>query len=137
MKLIKAEIARNKAIEDKAKARQVLQDAEIRKRGNKKLTGTGVYNYTPGVPSPNAKTGPKYLGTPFEVKPPESKIKDKPKSSGSFEIPSAVKAAAAAKVAKAMKNLGGKTNMLNIPIMTKGSADKIFKDFFGKQDYSS
>ena len=27
--------------------------------------------------------------------------------------------------------------MLNIPIMTKGSADKIFKDFFGKQDYSS
>ena len=66
-----------------------------------------------------------------------TKIKDKPKSSGSFEIPSAVKAAAAAKVAKAMKNLGGKTNVLNIPIMTKGSADKIFKDFFGKQDYSS
>ncbi|MDA7543946.1 hypothetical protein N8814_05350 [Acidimicrobiia bacterium] len=118
-----AKIARDKAIEDKVKARQALQDAEIRKRGNRQLTGTGLES--------------KDLGTPFKVKPPESKIKDKPKSSGSFEISSAAKAAAAAKVAKAMKNLGGKTNVLNIPIMTKGSADKIFKDFFGKQDYSS
>ncbi len=54
-----------------------------------------------------------------------------------LDVPGAVKGAAAAKIAQAAKKLGGKTNMLNIPIMTKGSADKIFKDFFGKQDYSS
>ena len=240
-----AKIARDKAIEAKGKARQVLQDAEIRKRGNRQLTGTGVKTFEvstkgsdlgkqfsalnatfktgpyagktieqvwqsdikksgkgqrPGVGSilregditqskaeyqklwnEWAKQNPSkmkelesvvkrgyvltdsfagdpsktvnqaealtnltksvkpntMLGTPFKVTPPKSKIKDKPKSSGSFEIPSAAKAAAAAKVAKAMKNLGGKTNVLNIPIMTKGSADKIFKDFFGKQDYSS
>ena len=240
-----AKIARDKAIKDKVKARQALQDAEIRKRGNRQLTGTGVKTFEvsskgsdlgkqfsalnatfktgpyagktieqvwqsdikksgkgqrPGVGSilregdiaqskaeyqklwsEWAKQNPSkmkelesvvkrgyvltdsfagdpsktvnqaealtnltksvkpntMLGTPFKVTPPKSKIKDKPKSSGSFEIPSAVKAAAAAKVAKAMKNLGGKTNVLNIPIMTKGSADKIFKDFFGKQDYSS
>lgn len=111
------------AANNRAKEILAKQDADVRKRGNRQLTGTGLES--------------KDLGTPFPVNPPESKIKDKPKSSGSFEIPSAVKAAAAAKVAKAMKNLGGKTNMLNIPIMTKGSADKIFKDFFGKQDYSS
>jgi hypothetical protein len=53
-----------------------------------------------------------------------------------FKISSAAKAAAASKVAKALKKSKG-LGMLNVPIMTKGSADKIFKDFFGKQDYSS
>jgi len=54
-----AKIARDKAIEDKFKARQALQDAEIRKRGNRQLTGTGLES--------------KDLGTPFEVKSPKSK----------------------------------------------------------------
>ena len=104
--------AKQIASDKKAKAVLAKQDADVRTRGNKNLIDTGVYNYTPGVPSPDAK------------------IKD-------VNVPGVVKSAAAAKIAQAAKKLGGKTNMLNIPIMTKGSADKIFRDFFGKQDYSS
>tara|TARA_R100000951_G_scaffold61692_2_gene51821 strand:+ start:371 stop:1681 length:1311 start_codon:yes stop_codon:yes gene_type:complete len=104
--------AKQIASDKKAKAVLAKQDADVRKTGNKRLIDTGVYNYTPGVPSPDAK------------------IKD-------VNVPGVVKSAAAAKIAQAAKKLGGKTNMLNIPIMTKGSADKIFRDFFGKQDYSS
>jgi hypothetical protein len=117
-----AKIAREKASNLKAQQIIAKQEADIRKRGNKNLISTGLE--------------PRNLGTPPEVKPPESKMKDAPKPGGSFEIPAAVKAAAAAKVAAAINKAKG-LGMLNVPIMTRGSADKIFKDFLGKKDYSS
>ena len=124
-----AKIARKKAAANKkAIAAQKKQDKNIRQRGNKNLIGTTT--------DMSITAGPPYLGRPFEVKPPESKIKDTPKPGGSFEIPSAVKAAAAAKVAAAIKKSKG-LGMLSVPIMTKGSAEQIFKDFLGKKDYSS
>jgi hypothetical protein len=83
----------------------------------------------------------KFIGDKSGIVPNENArtygVSDEAKRNMDFKISSAAKAAAASKIAQAAKKLGGKTNMLNIPIMTKGSADKIFKDFFGKQDYSS
>ena len=118
-----AKIARKKSAANKRGiAAQKAQDANIRKAGNRRLTDTYL--------------GTESKGTPFKVTPPESKIKDAPKPGGSFEIPPAVKAAAAAKVAAAIKKSKG-LGMLSLPIMTKGSAEQIFKDFLGKQDYSS
>ncbi len=88
-----------------------------------------------------ASSQQKFIGDKSGIVPNENArtygVSDEAKRNMDFKISSAAKAAAASKVAKAMKNLGGKTNVLNIPILTKGSADKIFKDFFGKQDYSS
>ena len=126
-----AKISREKSAADKrAIELQKAQDKNIRQAGNRRLIGTTT--------DMSVTAGPPNLGRPFEVKPPKSKIKDtpKPKPGGSFEIPAAMKAAAASKVAQAIKKSKG-LGMLNVPIMTKGSADKIFKDFFGKQDYSS
>lgn len=118
-----AKISRKKsAANKKAIALQKEQDKNIRKAGNRRLTDTYLDTES--------------KGKPFKVTPPESKIKDAPKPGGSFEIPPAVKAAAAAKVAAAIKKSKG-LGMLSLPIMTKGSAEQIFKDFLGKKDYSS
>ena len=120
-----AKIAREKSAANKrAIELQKAQDKNIRQAGNRRLTDTYL--------------GTESKGKPFKVTPPKSKIKDtpKPKPGGSFEIPPAVKAAAAAKVAAAIKKSKG-LSMLNVPIMTRGSAEQIFKDFLGKKDYSS
>ena len=121
----KAEIARKESAANKrAIEAQKAQDKNIRQAGNRRLTDTYLGNES--------------RGEPFEVKPPESKIKDtpKPKPGGSFEISAAMKAAAASKVAQAVRKSRG-LGMLSLPIMTRGSAEQIFKDFLGKQDYSS
>ena len=120
-----AKTARKKAADNKrAIEAQKKQDKNIRQAGNRRLTDTYL--------------GTESKGVPFKVTPPESKIKDtpKPKPGGSFEISAAMKAAAASKVAKAIRKSKG-LGMLNIPIMTRGSAEQIFKDFLGKQDCSS
>ncbi len=82
----------------------------------------------------------KFIGDKSGIVPNENArtygVSDEAKRNMDFKISSAAKAAAASKVAQALKKSKG-LGMLNVPIMTKGSADKIFKDFFGKQDYSS